>query len=170
MTLKNGWFLVQLKPNGFDRAVINLERQGVKTFMPLVSRRVRSGKGYIQKKLPLFPGYLFIAVDTDKVPWRSINSTYGVSKTVTFGAQAPQHLPEQFVSGLKVRCDEGNCLLPPSDLKIGEQVKIVSGPFADCVATVETMPSETRLGILFDYLGGKIPAKIDIEKIQRLYV
>lgn len=170
MAQKDRWYLAQLKPNGFERAVVNLERQGIKTFMPLVSRRVRSGKYFIQKKLPLFSGYIFINVKPEIVPWRSINSTYGVSKVVAFGNQAPQYLPEQLIFGLKARCDKGNCLLPPSDLKIGEQIKIISGPFADYIATIETIASETRLGILFDCLGNKTPAEIKIGNVERLIV
>ena len=169
MALQYGWFLVQLKPNGFDRAVINLERQGIKTFMPLVVRRRRFGKRYVQKKQPLFPGYIFIGVDADVISWGSVNSTYGVAKVVMFGSQEPQRLPEQLISGLKVRCDQECCLLSPTDLKIGEQVKIISGPFVDYIVTIETIPSETRLGILFECLGGKTPAQISIENVERVF-
>lgn len=138
--------------------------------MPLVSHSVRSRNSFIQKKRPLFSGYIFIDIDTDTVPWRSVNATYGVSKVVTFGNQVPQHLPEQLISGLKERCDNEDCLLPPSDLKIGEQVKIISGPFSDYIATIETIPSETRLGILFDCLGNKTAAQINIENLERLNI
>lgn len=165
--LKEKWYLVKLKPNGFERAVINLERQGIEIFMPWTMRRVRSGKRYIQKKQPLFSGYIFIAVDPDVVAWRTVNSTYGVAQVVTFGNQLPSHLPEELISGLKARCDEQSFLLPPSDLKIGEKVKIISGPFTDFVATIETLPSETRLGILFDCLGHKVPAEIGVGNVER---
>ncbi|MGH1407907.1 MAG: transcription termination/antitermination protein NusG [Rhodomicrobiaceae bacterium] len=170
MTIKGKWYLIQLKPNGFDRAVINLDRQGIKTFMPLGMRRIRSGKHYIQKMLPLFSNYLFIFFDPDIVSWRTVNSTYGVSKVVTFGQQTPQALPEQLILGLMTRCDEENCLLPPSNLEVGEQVKIISGPFADYIAIIEKIPSETRLGILFDCLGNKKSAQIDVENVERLSV
>lgn len=170
MTVKDKWYLVQLKPNGFKRAVINLERQGVVTFMPMISKRVCSGKRYHNKSVPLFPGYIFIRGEGVALQWRSINSTLGVKKAVSFGNQAPQQLPDQLISGLKLRCDQENCLLPPTDLKIGEQVKIISGPFADYIATIETISSTTRLGILFDCLGWETPAKVNVENIQRLSI
>jgi transcriptional antiterminator RfaH len=170
MAVEDKWYLVQLKPNGFKRAVINLERQGLVTFMPMTSKRLCSGKGYYDKTLPLFPGYIFISAGDTALQWRSINSTFGVKRAVAFGDQAPKQLPEQLVSGLKLRCDKEDYLLPPTDLKIGEQVKIISGPFADYIATVETLPSTTRLGILFDCLGWEIPAKVNVENIQRLSI
>ncbi len=165
---KEKWYLVKLKPSGFERAVINFERQGVEIFMPWALRRVRSGKRYVQKKQPLFSGYIFVAIDPEVFTWRTVNSTYGVSHVVTFGSQEPPHLPEELISGLKVRCNEENFLLPPSDLKIGEKIKIIAGPFTDYIATVETLPSETRLGILFDCLGNKIPAEIGIGNVERV--
>lgn len=166
--LKEKWYLVKLKPNGFERAVVNFERQGIETFMPWALRRGRAGKRYVQKKQPLFLGYLFVAFDPDVVAWRTINSTYGVSHVVTFGSQEPAHLPEELISGLKARCDDQNFLLPPLDLRIGEKVKIIAGPFTDYIATIETLPSETRLGILFDCLGNKIPAEIGVGNVERI--
>ena len=35
------WYVAQIKPNGFERAVINLSRQNFETFMPLQRRTVR---------------------------------------------------------------------------------------------------------------------------------
>lgn len=170
MTVKDKWYLVQLKPNGFKRAVINLERQYIETFMPMFSKQFSSGKRFYNKKQPLFPGYIFINGGGTALQWRSVNSTLGVKRAVTFGNEAPQQLPAQFISELKLRCDKENNLLPPSDLKIGEQVKIISGPFADYIATIETLPSATRLGILFDCLGWKVPAKVDVKNIQRVSI
>lgn len=162
------WFLAQLKPNGFDRAVINLERQEIKSFMPLRHVQVRRGNRSTLKPQPLFPGYLFVNVDSESSQWRAINSTYGVSKLVSFGAQGPAPLPDQFISGLIARCDEENNLLPPDDLEIGEKVKIISGPFSDFIVTVETIPSQTRIGILFELLNQVTNATIDVDQIERI--
>ena len=34
------WYVAQLKPNGFDRAVANLTRQGFQTFMPMQKKKL----------------------------------------------------------------------------------------------------------------------------------
>lgn len=168
MSASQKWYLVQLKPNGFDRAVVNLERQNIHSFMAHRKVLRRVGQRQTQKKQPLFPGYLFIHINPSTTQWRSINSTYGVSRIVSFGSEKPPALPDQLISGIKLRCDEEDCLLPPVDLKIGEQVKIISGPFADFVATIETMPSQTRLGLLFEFLGQKTPVQIGHENVERV--
>lgn len=162
------WFLAQLKPNGFNRAVVNLERQEIQTFMPLRQVQVRRANRNSLQTQPLFPGYLFLNVNSASPQWRAINSTYGVSKLVSFGANGPSPLPDQFISGLMARCDEENNLLPPDDLKIGEKVKIISGPFADFIVTVETIPNQTRIGILFELLNQENRATIDIDQVEKI--
>jgi len=163
------WFLVQLKPNGFKRAVVNLERQGFTTFMPMRLRKVRrANKNNIQKS-PLFPGYLFVGIDPVKPSWSKINSTYGVLRMVNFGKNTPQPLPDTLIAGLKLRCNDESILLPPDDLKVGEKVRIVSGPFADYVATIESIPTQTRLGIIFDFMSQKTKAKIFTSEIEKIY-
>lgn len=169
MAFKGKWYLVQLKPNGFDRAVTNLERQNLHTFMPFRKKYVRNKNRQIEKKHPLFPGYIFVDVNPSIVSWRSVNSTYGVARVVSFGSQSPMPLPGQLIDGLKARCDEELILLPPDDLRVGERVKIISGPFADYVATIESIPAETRLGILFDCMGQKMPAQIHVNHVERVF-
>jgi transcriptional antiterminator RfaH len=58
------WYLVQLKPNGHRLAKMNLERQGFKTFLPLQNVTKRSAHKFVDRLVPLFPGYMFVELDT----------------------------------------------------------------------------------------------------------
>jgi transcriptional antiterminator RfaH len=170
MTSSILWFLAQLKPNGFERACVNLERQEFQTFMPVREMLIRRGRSSQKSKQPLFPGYIFVGTERVNPNWSSINSTLGVSRLVSFGKNEPTPIPEQLINGLMARCGEDFSLLSPDNLKIGDQVRAVSGPFAEYIATIETISNETRLGILFDVLGQKKRAVIqvsDIEKIEK---
>ena len=42
----------------------------------------RAGK-FLDKKVPLFPSYLFMGTKLHDIPWKSINATRGVSKAIT---------------------------------------------------------------------------------------
>lgn len=168
MTSSNLWFLAQLKPNGFERAAINLERQGLETFMPVREMNVRRGRSNQISKKPLFPGYIFIGVDQKSPQWNIINNTYGITRLVSFGQNDPVPLPDGLIKGLKARCGDENILLPPEDLKVGDHIRAISGPFADYIATIETISNETRLGILFDILGQKKRAIINANDIEKV--
>jgi len=77
-----------------------------------------------------------VAFDTAKGGWRVINSTYGVTRLVSFGDE-PQLVPLDLISRLMLRCDDGGKLLPPRILHPDDVVRISGGPFAEFVATVE---------------------------------
>ena len=79
------WFLAQLKPNSIQIAERNLHRQGFTTFTPMLEEtRQRRGK-FVRAATTMFPGYTFVAKDETARWWRAINSTYGVSRLVSFG-------------------------------------------------------------------------------------
>ena len=53
----------------------------------------------------------------------------------------PKPLPLQVISGLMLRCDASGTLLPPKSLSEGDSVEMLTGPFANFVATVDTIVS-----------------------------
>ena len=60
------WYLVQLKPGGFERARVNLARQGFASFMPMQEVTRKKLNRFTHETRPLFPGYLFVRVSPDK--------------------------------------------------------------------------------------------------------
>jgi len=146
------WFLAQSKPNSHKIAERNLQRQGFQTFLPLHEETKRKAGQFTTSLRPLFTGYLFVAFDAAKGGWRAINSTYGVTRLVSFGDD-PQPVPNDLISNLVLRCDQSGRLLPPRILKTGDTVEISSGPFADFVATVEKVDPDQRVWMLLELMG-----------------
>jgi transcriptional antiterminator RfaH len=159
------WYLVQLKPNGYTRAVTNLSRQDVATFMPLTRRRADKGKGAASG--PLFPGYLFVNFDPMKISFTSVNSTFGVLRIVTTGCSIERGVPLKLIKGLQSRCDEFGYLVPIDDLKKDELVRITAGPFKRFVATVDQMKSRDRVQVLFDIMGQSVRAEFSTDDLER---
>lgn len=84
-TTEKHWYLVQCKPKQDLRALENLQRQGYDCLLPLHKiERLQKGQWKIFEE-PLFPGYLFIELDTLLDNWMPIRSTRGVSQIVRFG-------------------------------------------------------------------------------------
>lgn len=163
------WHLLKLKPNGFRKAIENLERQRVTCFMPLKRGLISRRNRHVQTSEPLFPGYLFIQKTEAGHSWTSINSTLGVSGIVSFSGGIPSHVPGGLIEELQDRCDAEGYLLPPDDFKIGEKVKITSGPFANMIAEIESLPSEGRLGVLLQFLGEQRTTKLEQRDIERTF-
>jgi transcriptional antiterminator RfaH len=159
------WYLIQFKPNSHRLAERNLHRQGFETFLPMQKITRRKASRFVSDLKPLFPGYMFVSTNSDLAPWRAINSTIGVSKLVSFEGK-PKPLPLQLVSGLMLRCDTSGSLLSPKSLSEGDSVEMLTGPFADFIATVDTIDPEQRIWVLMDFMGQKTRMQVTTDQLQ----
>ncbi|MDB9892070.1 transcriptional activator RfaH [Amylibacter sp.] len=161
------WFILQFKPNSHHRAAKNLSQQGFKTFLPLHNTTSRKMSRFITTAQPLFPGYMFISFDRAESEWHKINSTYGVSRLVTFNSKL-RPVPTTFIDNLMKRYDLSGKLLPIKKLDKGDQVKVLKGPFANFIATVETHETDHRIWILMDLMGRKTKMQTPPDALQPL--
>ena len=145
------WFILQFKSNSHHIAAKNLTRQGFETFLPLHETTSRRLSRFINTSKPLFPGYMFIKFDRAESEWHKINSTYGVSRLITFNSIL-KSIPTIFVDHLMKRYDLSGKLLPIQKLKKGDQVTVLTGPFANFIATVEKYEGDQRIWILMDLM------------------
>ena len=148
------WFILQFKPNSHHQAAKNLTQQGFEIFLPLNDTTSRKLSRFINTSKPLFPGYMFIKFDRAESDWHKINNTYGVSRLITFNSIL-RSIPTNFVDSLMKRYDLSGKLLPIQKLKKGDQVAVLTGPFANFIATVETYETDQRIWILMDLMGRK---------------
>ena len=148
------WFILQFKSNSHHKAEKNLNQQGFETFLPLYNTTSRNLSRFRNTSKPLFPGYMFIRFDRAETHWHSINNTYGVSRVITFNSIL-KSTPTTFVENLIKRYDLSGNLLPVEKLKKGDQVKVLKGPFANFIATIEKYEDDQRIWILMDLMGRK---------------
>jgi len=159
------WFLAQLKPNAQAIALRNLARQGFSTFLPQQTVTRRQAGRFVEALRPLFPGYLFVHFDPATAPWRKINATSGVSRLVSFDAR-PRPVPQALIRELRARCDDLGRLQPTPDLQTGTSVEVLSGPFADFVAEVETIAPDQRVWVLLDLMGQHTRVQLGADQVR----
>lgn len=160
------WFVVQTRPNSERRAVAHLSRQGFEVYFPVYLKR-RSHAGKVDMvAAPLFPRYLFIAVDLDSQPWRSIRSTFGVAQLVCH-RDRPAPIAGEIIADLRNREDErGLVQLGSTAFRPGEKVRVVGGAFADHFGMFDSMGDGERVAVLLDLLGRKVRAVMNINVIE----
>jgi len=159
------WFVVQFKPNSHFQAAKNLNQQGFETFLPLQNSTKQKTPQSRSNRKPLFPGYMFVTFNKAKSNWHKINNTYGVSRLVTLNSKL-KPIPTLFVDNLKMRYDLSGNLLPIKKLNKGDQVKVLEGPFADFIATVEAYETEQCIWILMDLMGRKTKIQTATDSLQ----
>ncbi len=159
------WFLAQLKPNCANIAVRNLRRQGFETFLPMEEVTTQRAGKFVSATRPLFPGYIFVAFDIAQGLWRAVNSTYGITRLVSFGPE-PAAVPDDLMVQLMQRCDEAGKFLPQTQLNAGDHVTLTDGPFSDFVAEVEKMAPDQRVWVLVDFMGAKTRLAVDQRQLR----
>lgn len=164
-TSSRRWFAVQTRPHSERRAVANLVRQGFDVYFPVYRKR-RSHAGKVEMvAAPLFPRYLFIAIDLDSQRWRAIHSTFGVAQLVCHGDR-PAPLADEIIEGLRSREDERGLIQLGSAFRTGERVRVVGGAFADHFGMLDSMGDGERVAVLLDLLGRKVRAVMNIDVIE----
>lgn len=160
------WFVAKTKPGAEIRALQHLERQKFAVYLPRYLRRVSHARRVSWQPRPLFPSYLFVATSAEQLRWRAINSTIGVSHLIS-DERGPLPVPSGVVDDIRRSEDEKGLVLAGRRLPFerGEEVQIMSGPFADHVGWFECATDDERVVILLDLLGRQIKARVNLDAI-----
>ena len=123
----------------------------------MVLKRVRHARRAQDVLRPLFPGYVFVAVDPDLHRWRPILSTFGVRTLMRSGR--PSLLSDALHQGIKAREMDGAIVRPDTPYKLGQQVRVSGGAFDGLVATIIAMDEKDRLVVLMELLNRPVKVR-----------
>lgn len=149
------WYAVQTHPGRESLAEQQLRNQNFTVFFPLQMSGLRRARRLEQRAVSYFPGYIFVRLNLQSDRWRSINGTFGVRSLVMFGDR-PAPLPDGFVEFLRSMTDDNGLFAPTTIFNEGDRVRILSGPFADLVGTIDRLESGARARILMGLIGGSV--------------
>jgi len=161
------WYAVHTQPHAEARAAEHLTRQGYGVYLPRYRRWVRHARKRQIVQRPLFPRYVFVAFDRATTPWRPILSTVGVSGVVSDG-EGPAPVAAEIIQNLRQRESEGGFdeLAPAQRLRAGDRVRILEGPFENCLGRLVAASDEERVFILFELLGRTVRAEVAAAAIE----
>jgi transcriptional antiterminator RfaH len=160
------WYVVQTQVNGETKAAQNLLRQGYEVYLPRYLKRRRHARKVDFAARPLFPRYMFVAIDMATQRWRSIQSTFGVARLVTNGDD-PAAVPEGVVDTLRAREDAKGFIRLDSKPAFapGDKVRILTGAFMDSAGLFSGLADHDRVAILLDMLGRKVRVLLDADMV-----
>ena len=160
------WLIAQIKPNSYDVATRNLERQGVEVFLPKMEITTKKENRFIYKNEFVFPGYMFVGFKPHKFNWTKINSTYGVSRVLAFNKK-PSEISHHLIMALKNKYEENFDIIPKEIFQKDDLIKFNSGPFFDLIAKIESVSDNNRIYVLLEMMGGYRKLKLNLkEKID----
>jgi transcriptional antiterminator RfaH len=158
------WAVASTQPHRELIAIQNLDRQGFKSYCPMIAKRIRQVHKWKDVRRPLFPGYVFIALEDSRRQWRPILSTYGIKQLICHGNR-PSFLDRGFVECLQDREKNGAVVSLEEPLTNGQQVRLNRGPFDGLTATIIGLDQKSRVTILLNMLNGQIRAKVSVDDV-----
>lgn len=142
------WYVLQYKPTQGDRALAHLQNQGIYCFFPKVNvERIRAGKRSLKLE-PLFPGYLFVHLETTDPMWSKLRSTRGVLRVVGF-RNKPAALGQEVLDQIRRSLDE---VEKQGGIKRGQAVRLSDGPFDGVDAIFHSYDGEERAIVLINFM------------------
>lgn len=163
---KPRWYVVQTQIHAEAKAAHNLMRQGYEVYLPRYLKRRRHARKIDMVPSPLFARYLFVSIDVATQRWRSVQSTFGVSRLVMNGDE-PAFMPDAIVAALRQREDDKGFVKMErvNAFSPGEKVRVLAGVFLDSIASFEEISDSGRVAILLDLLGQKVRVTLDQDMV-----
>jgi transcriptional antiterminator NusG len=173
---KAKWYVIHTYSGHENRVAINM-MQRVKTMkledkifellIPTQNKILikRGKKKAIKEKI--FPGYMLVKVIMDDDSWLCVRTTPGVTGFVGIGSK-PTPLPPQEVESIK-KFMEQEAPKYKASFSIGEAVKIIEGPFADFLGSVESIDdAKGKVSVLVSIFGRETPVELDFLQVSKV--
>ncbi|MFY9628091.1 MAG: transcription termination/antitermination NusG family protein [Methylocystis sp.] len=159
------WYLAHTLPHKESIAGRHLDRQGFRNFTPRRVKTVRHARKLRMVNAPLFPSYVFVALDLDVDRWHSVNGTIGITRLI-MAQERPLALPAGVVETLIMSSDQNGRLRFIPDIARGETVRLIAGPFAEALGVLDSLDDRGRVEVLLNIMGGDIRVKMHRDWIE----
>ncbi|GAA0124029.1 MULTISPECIES: transcription termination/antitermination protein NusG [Clostridium] len=172
MADKAKWYVVHTYSGYENKVKANLEKaienRNLEEFVhdiqvPMEEQvEIKDGKKKVTYK-KVFPGYVMVKMVMTDDSWYIVRNTRGVTGFVGPGSK-PVPLTEDEVHNMGIV--ERTVTI---DVEIGEQVKIVSGPFENFTVLIQEINLEKhKIKGLVDMFGRETPVELDFNQIEKL--
>jgi transcriptional antiterminator NusG len=146
-----------------------IENRGLKEMIQEVSVpmeeqiEVKDGKKKVTMK-KIYPGYVLVKMVYTEEMWYIVRNTRGVTGFVGPNSNRPIPLSDEelMLMGLESNWE------PTVDYALGDSVKLIAGPFADCIGIVEAMNLEKHsVRVRISMFGRETPIELDFAQVIR---
>ena len=170
------WYIVHTYSGYENKVKVNLEKRieymnmGDKIFRIEVPQKtvtqMKGGKKQ-EKEEKIFPGYVLVEMIMDEDSWYVVRHTSGVTKFVG-SAKKPIPARESEIKKILHR-SSSQVEKIELDVKAGDKVRIISGPFADFDADIiEVYPDKSKLRANVSIFGRETPVELEYKQINKL--
>jgi len=156
--LSRKWYVAFTKLRNEGAAQFHLATKGIEVFYP---KLLLVGAGKVGRQIiPLFPNYIFVRIDVSSPEYYSVLWCRGVKKLVSTG-EAPSVVEDHIVEFLRAQADSDGLIKATSNLKAGDDVQIVKGPFRGLAGIIQEPPDhKSRVKVLMAILSRHVQVEV----------
>ena len=152
------WFALKVRARAEKTAETLLISRGFDVFCPTYPERRRYSDRIKNVETALFPGYLFCQLDwNNRFPALSAPN---VDYIVGFGSEPTPVAPSE-VAAVRTIVNSGTPFHPHPFLRVGQKVRLESGPLADLEGILVGKRGDHRLVVSVGLLQRSVAAEID---------
>ena len=172
------WYVVNVYSGSEKKVAASLKQQAVlknledKILDVLVPTEevVEIKKGAkVNSERKFFPGYILVKMEMSDECWHVVRNTPRVSGFLG-SRNKPQPISDAEAERIIKQMEEG--IERPQtvvDFEVGEQIRVVDGPFASFVGVVEDVDSEkSRLKVSVSIFGRYTPVELEFSQVEKI--
>ncbi len=168
------WYVLRLAPKVENDVDKLLEDAGVERWLPvcevLIRRRSRFAHQRPEpRKVPVWPGYIFVRVVNSAYAWAGLARVKGVLSVLGSG-EHPAPVDDDKVLKLKMeleRDEEARDVIADA-MKPGQRVRVTEGPFASFEGIVEELRGFDRAAVEVHIFGRACLADLDLAQLAKI--
>ena len=175
-TPKKRWYVVHTYSGYENKVKTNLEKRieymnmGEKIFRVEVPQKpvtkIKDGKK-TEREEKIYPGYVLVEMIMDEDSWYVVRHTAGVTKFVG-SAKKPIPAKDSEIKRILYKT-QTTVAKVELDVKVGDKVRIVSGPFSDFIGDItEVYPDKSKLRATVSIFGRETPVELEYKQIQKV--
>lgn len=173
---KAHWYVVHTY-SGHENKVAAMLKQRVET-MHLTDKvfeliiptqnKIKISKGQKQEIAEkIFPGYLLVKMIMDDNTWITVRTTQGITGFLGVGTKPTAINSQEVETILKFMKMEAPKY--KTNFSVGEAVKIIEGPFANFLGTVDHIDDEKgKVTVLVSIFGRETPVELDFLQVSKI--
>ncbi|TDA68580.1 MAG: transcription termination/antitermination protein NusG [Clostridia bacterium] len=174
--MEKNWYVIHTYAGYENKVKANLEKRlatmnmGEKIFQVVVPMEdeweIKDGKKRLAKR-KIYPGYVLVQMILTDDSWYVVRNTPGVTGFVGAGSKpVPLHPAEVEQIRRQMGAEQPRVRV---NFAVGENVRVITGPFENFIGTVEEVqPERGKLKVLVSMFGRETPVELDFTQVDKV--
>jgi len=165
MTQTN-WYALHVKARHEFVVSGELQRKGISTFLPSVTRLNQWSDRKKQVQVPLFPGYLFVSIAPEPDEFQNVIKTRGTVRFISLVPGHPTPVAPEEINSLKILLGSGENIDIYPDLQEGTQVRVTRGVFRGARGILKQKHNKHEFLVSVEMLGRSVAVKMYADDVE----